>query len=153
MGVSTDGQICYGIAFEGDFEFPWNDYDDIDEWWICGVHKFKPSFEIYDENGGYINGKCPADADISKYYGEKHDFAQNHPMPVELVMHCSYDYPMYILAVQGSRLRNSRGYPVGFSPDNLVVSDESKAALLKFCADFGIECEGEPKWLLTSMWG
>ena len=37
MGVSTDGQICFGIAFEECTEFPWDseEYDgDIDAWWL-----------------------------------------------------------------------------------------------------------------------
>lgn len=39
MGVSTNAQICYGILFDEDFEFPWNGgeygggFDDLIEWW------------------------------------------------------------------------------------------------------------------------
>ena len=154
MGTSTDGQICYGIAFEEEFEFPWDgDYDDIDEWWIYGVHGYKPSFELYDSDGGYLDGREPSKEETSRYYDERRAFAEAHPLPVELVTHCSYDYPMYILAVKGSLISNSRGFPVEIAPSSLSVADADRQALLRFCVDHGIEHDDEPKWLLTSMWG
>jgi hypothetical protein len=36
MGISTNGSICYGILFDEDFEFPWDDEENegyIEDWW------------------------------------------------------------------------------------------------------------------------
>lgn len=102
MGVSTDGQICYGILFEEGVEFPWDDerFDgDMDDWWLFEVLKFRHSFEIYDPDGNYIDGTRPSQERISEYYNESREFLKANPCPVTKVTHCSCDYPMCILAV------------------------------------------------------
>jgi len=152
MGTSTNGQICYGIAFEEEFEFPWGERE-IDEWWIFDVQGFKHSFEIFDASGNYLDGREPSKDEVSRYFAERRKFAEEHPLPVMLETHCSGEYPMYILAVKGSCLENRRGYPAEFDPAALVVTDAEHDALLKFCADHGIAHAAEPKWLLTSYWG
>jgi hypothetical protein len=62
MGVSTDGQIGYGVVFEEGYKFPWDKYPsgDIEDWWTEEVLGFKHSFEIYDIDGGYIGGQEPS---------------------------------------------------------------------------------------------
>lgn len=155
MGTSTDGRISFGIAFEEGFEFPWeadpNDFnDDIEDWWIYKIHCFKHSREVYGD-GGRLPGVT--DEDVSAYWAEKREFAQKHPLPVRLVNYCSGDFPMYIIAVPSSCLNNNRGYAVEFDPASLTVTDDERAALLKFFTDHGIEVSSEPKWLLTSYWG
>ena len=149
MGVSTNGIICYGISFEEDFEFPWD--DDWDEWWIkiCG---YKPLFEMYDEKGEYIAGMKPAQEDRDKYWDHKYKFKKEHPMPVEIVTHCSGDYPMYIIAIPRTVMSASRGYPLEFFPDDLKDTLEDENILLQFCKDHGIEHEEMPKWWLASLW-
>lgn len=157
MGVSTDGHICFGIAFEDGFEFPWDTEEsdqDIDSWWVYGVLGFKHSFELYDEKGEYLNGVKPPQEDTDRYYDEKRQFeVKNKKLPVQLVNYCSGGYPMYILAVPRTYLSCSRGYPADFDPSELTVTEEEKAALLQFCIDHGIEHDAEPKWLLSSYWG
>ena len=153
MGVSTNGQICYGITFDAGYEFPWDldDYQgDIEEWWLCKIHGYKPSFEIYDAKGNYINGKTPPEEEINRYFAEKHEFAKTRPLPVELINYCSGDYPMYALAVPGTVVTALRGDPTEFEPAALMVDAEKLAALMRFCAAHGLE--GEPRWLLTSYW-
>lgn len=41
MGISTDGEICYGIIFEDGYEFPWDiDHEgDPEMWWISEILK------------------------------------------------------------------------------------------------------------------
>lgn len=56
MSTSTDGQICFGVVFEEDYEFPWDDENNFEKWWQT-VNGFKPSFEIYDDKGEYLNNK------------------------------------------------------------------------------------------------
>ena len=155
MGTSTNGQICYGVAFEEGYEFPWDvERDgDIDEWWLYEVHGFKHSFEIYGADGNHLNGREPSREDVSRYFRESRGFAESHPMPVKLVNYCSGDCPMYALAVPSSFIRAGRGCPRGFDPALMAVTDAERDALLKFFADHGIEAPSDPKWLLTSYWG
>lgn len=152
MGVSTDGQICFGIMFEEDFEFPWGDEEE-DQWWTYKVNGYKPPFELYDEAGQYLGGKRPPQDVMDRYYEALHEFEAAHPMPFKLVNYCSYDYPMYILAVPESFIKNSRGFPKAIEPSALTVTTEARDALLKFCGDHGIKFEGEPRWYLSSLWG
>ena len=154
MGQSTDGQICYGVMFEEDYEFPWDDekYDgDIEDWWrdLCG---YKPTNEIYS-NGGYVGGVKPPESVFQAYYEERRVFDKAHPIPFELVNYCSGDYPMYILAITRTCLSNSRGTPEAFNPESLTITEDEKSNLLDFCAKHGLSFEGEPSWWLSSYWG
>ena len=154
MGTSTNGQICFGIMFEEDFEFPWTSADDsdIDDWWIYQVHGFKHDIELYDEHGNHIDGKQPSRDDLEKYYGPKRAFEAAHPLPVKLVNYCSGDCAMYILSIPSSVRSARRGYPEEFNPADLVVSDADKAALVHFCAQHGILEPSAPKWYLSILW-
>ena len=155
MGTSTNGQICYGVAFDEEHEFPWDEEHegDIDSWWIYGVHGFKHSFELFDSAGCYLNGREPTREESGRYFAESSKFAAAHPLPVELVNYCSGDCPMYVLAVPSTVLTARRGYPTEFDPAALTVTDEGRDTLRKFCADHGIKPPKEPTWLLTSYWG
>lgn len=150
MGVSTNGQICFGIAFEEGFEFPWGEDGDEENWWR-EQQGYKPSMKLYDERGNHLPSVTQGDSD--RVYAEQRAFNTEHPLPVAIVNYCSGDCPMYILAVPSSVLTNLRGYAERFDPADLSVTDEEKAALLRFCADHGIEVPAEPAWLLTSYWG
>jgi len=163
MGVSTDGQLSFGIAFEEEYCFPWDEEKwegDIGDWWVCGICGYKPPFELYNSDGGYVNGERPPEEKLSEYYDHRSKFEANNPMPVNPVMHCSYDYPMYIIAVNGTESSNSRGYPTEVNPDSMVVTDEQIRVLVDFCTKY---CQPqdeyterpnmEPKWYLTSLWG
>lgn len=157
MTVSTDGQICYGIPFEEDFEFPWTEDGDSDEealrnWWIYKIHGFKHDFELYDEDGEYLGGKVPSAEEKQRYYGPWQKFVDEHPLPIELVNYCSGDYPMYILAVPRTLKKNARGDAVAFSPGDLVVTEEERSTLIDFCQLYEIEMPSEPKWYLSSVW-
>lgn len=157
MGVSTDGQICYGVILDEDEESPWQDeiFDgDIDEWWVYYILGFKHSFEIYTQAGEYINGVEPSKDRINQYYQEKRDFEQaNQKLPVELVNYCSGDYPMYILAIPDTCNSARRGYPEKFNPGKLTVTSEQIQVLLDFCEKYAIKYKGEPAWYLSSYWG
>lgn len=159
MGVSTDGQISFGILFDEGYVFPWdiNDSgefdDDIKVWWRR-KQGFRHSFEIYTPEGGYIDGKRPSEERITAYYKERDDFNDAHPLPaVELVNCCSRDCPMYILAIAGSVGACSRGYPQRFQPADLQVTPDQVRELLEFCKAHGIKYEDDPAWYLSSYWG
>jgi len=161
MGTTTNGVICYGIQFDEDTEFPWDDkeyegenYDgDIDRWWLYDVLGFKHSFEIYGDDGNYIDGKEPSTEDYLAYAAESRTVTDANPLPVELVNYCSANVPMYILAVPSTIKRALRGYPTWFDPVDLTVTDDEKAQLLAFCNTHGIVTLAEPQWWLSSYWG
>lgn len=161
MGVSTNGQICFGILFEDGYEFPWDGEPfegDFDEWWLV-QNGYKEIPGVWDEKGNQIG----TEEEVKSYFAHKRKFDKEHPPPVTLVDYCSCDYPMYILAVPSSERVNHRGYPRAFNPSDLQVSPKEVDALLKFCKDFGIKPEideddkdgddGKPKWWLSSYWG
>jgi len=158
MGVSTDGQICFGIAFnEEGATFPWDsdEYDgDIEDWWIYAVQGYQRPFEIFDADGEYLEGICPSRERIAEYYQLWHDFKESRPaLPIALVLHCSYDFPMYILAVPRTVKVASRGYPEEITPSEMVITQEERDLLVNFCEEHNIEAEDKPRWWLSSMWG
>src|SRR3990167_10247137 len=157
MTQSTNGQICFGLMFEEDAEFPWeehNRWDDIDDWWLSYVLKWLPSNELYDKDGEYISGVKPPEESIDRYYKEKRDFVEKAPkLPVKLVNYCSGKYPQYILAVPSTFKKASRGNPESFDPDKLQVDGVEFLALLDFCKKYDLQPSGEPRWYLSSYWG
>lgn len=157
MGTTTDGQICFGVLTEEDYEFPWDkepyDGDEI-EWWIFEVLKFKPSFEIWDDEGNCINGIQPEHSVLDEYYKERRKFIDsNKKIPIKLVNYCSCDCPMYIVAIPETVIEASRGYPESFDPSRLKYSEESKKELLDFCKQYDIGYDEDPQWYLSSYWG
>lgn len=155
MGQSTNAQLCYGIAFDEDIEFPWwsdERFDrEIEAWWreLLG---YKPSFELYGDDGDYLGGIEPSKEQIKAYYAERDLFDKDHPsLPVEVVSHCSCEYPMYILAVPGTLKTAHRGDPMIVTPANLFVLPDAIDALIAFCNAHGIEVS-PPEWYLSSMW-
>ena len=53
MGVSTDGQICFGISFGEDFEFPWDAYEDLvllHPYLILVIHMYNAYFLLLDSS-------------------------------------------------------------------------------------------------------
>ena len=158
MGVSTDGQISFGISFDEDFEFPWNEdkYEgDIQEWWL-DVTGFKPKWYPYTPDGDYKDGADSEDPRIGQYHDEKSQWLAENPLPVEEIIHCSYDYPMYIIAALHTYKNANRGYPISFEPSELKVDEDRKKDLIDFCEEYldlsEVE-DKEPKWWLSSLMG
>lgn len=148
MGQSTDGEISFGYIFEEGFEFPWDQYDDIEDWWR-DVNGFAPTFYPYNEEGGHKPGVTKDQIDA--YFDEKREWVKNNSFPVQLVNYCSGECPMYILAVPGSVLTANRGYPKVIT--EMTVTNEQKAALLDFCVKYEIDLEEqEPLWRVSSCW-
>ena len=155
MGVSTNGQICFGVEFEEDYEFPWDAEEfggDEDDWWLK-VSGFKQSFKIYTEDG--MDYLPEVTNEMKKaYFQEERDFKEAHDSaPVELVNTCSGDYPMYILAIPCTIFSASRGYPVAFELRDLEVNIGDVIALEKFCNEYNLEGLGKAKWFLSSYMG
>ncbi len=145
MSISTDGQLCYGVAFEEDYEFPW-DEDELGEWWRkvndCPIES------PYNESGVYKSGVTNA----GDYFIQRDKWDIDNPLPITLVNCCSGDCPMWILAVPGSFLHCSRGYPLAFNLGQLSVNGAEVQRLLDFCKRFSIK-PISLNWLLSSYWG
>ena len=159
MGISSDAMICYGVMLMEDEQFPWDDKKwegELEEWWAYEVCGYKNPFELYDENGEYLTAEAPSESKIDEYYLSKFNFMKQNKSPVVLVTHCSYDYPMYILAMPGTVSTAIRGYPVELDPLKLFESDdEAEKKLVDFYEKY---CKGqmeseEPSWLLFSLMG
>jgi hypothetical protein len=164
MGVSTDGQLCYGIPFPEGFELPWGDVSE-DEWWRQ-TNGYKPPFMLYNEEGEHLSGVKPPEALFDQYYEHQHEWDKANPFPVEIVNYCSCDSPMYMVAIKGSLKKNNRGFAEEINPSELTVTDEQKQVLLDFIEkymkekidehnedEYDEKVELEPKWYLTSYWG
>lgn len=134
MGQSTDGILAFGVDFGEDIEMPWG--DDFEEY----LH----------EEASLIWKSGMSDEESSKYFAacRKVEAA----CPVEVVIHCSLDYPMYILAVRGTHTSASRGYPEAIDPKELIVQEEKIAAAKAWCEKLDIQWDN-PQWLLCSLWG
>ncbi len=73
--------------------------------------------------------------------------------PVELVSHCSGDYPMYIIAAKDSKQSASRGYPEELNLASMVEATESyKKAVSDFLDKYNIVYTGNISWILCSYW-
>lgn len=157
MGISTNGQICFGILFPEEYAFPWDKYGDEEEWWLKDVLKYKPPFEIFDSKGEYIDGVKPPKETIDKYYEYRRNFInKSNAFPVDIVNCCSCDYPIYIMSVKSSFMFCYRGNPADFDLKDLFVSQDDRDKLIQFCEmycktdeDFPVM---EPKWYLSSLY-
>jgi hypothetical protein len=143
MGQSTDAILVFGFdvgeenplqKVAGDDE---DDSPELDVILAARAGLVRPSTADY---------KAP---EWTKYWAEKE--ALEKASPLEIVRHCSGDYPMYIMAVRGTKTRANRGYPSVIDPAALAVTPEKIEAAKALCAELGIEWQ-EPKWLLCSMW-
>lgn len=157
MGISSDGQLCFGILLTEE-QLPWDEegYDGFDDWWLnqCG---YKPPFQMFDERGHWLNGVKPPEERLEAYFAHRRAFEDTHPCPVVLVTHCSYEYPMYIIALPGTDISAWRGHPK--KVDKLISSqpaDEEIRVLESF-----VETYLSPEhiedfvagWWLSSLYG
>lgn len=154
MGVSTNGIIFYGLVFEEEFEFPWDDYDnDIDDWWK-EVKGFTPTFNPFTPDGNYVNGVKEKDPRVDVYFNEMRTWEAVNPIPVEIVDYCSNEYPMYALAVPGTVVECRRGCPTEISISTLDWDVTKERLMWEFLEEYGIEHEDQKmKWYLASYWG
>lgn len=133
MGQSTDAILVYGILLEG---------EDSD------TPEFLGDFDDFEEFVEDDMGIAPYGDPTRPSYEDRASMTSTYP--VALVYHCSYEYPMYILAVPGTEITANRGYAHTFDewPD---VDGERRAAFHAWAAAHGIK--GEGRWILCSMMG
>jgi len=71
--------------------------------------------------------------------------------PVELITHCSGEYPMYIIALKNTHVWANRGYPQVIE-ELPIINIGTIVVARRWCEANDIEWQ-EPKWLLCSYWG
>lgn len=134
MGVSNNGILVYGSECEGDGSAPeWlldkdGDEIDFDDFIILKAGR-EDFLEVSYEDRKAILNSCP----------------------IDLVRHCHYDYPMYILAVPGTKKTSARGYPSKIT--SLEVDATKIEAFMEYCTKHNIPIENELGWLLCTMNG
>lgn len=158
MGISTDGQLCYGVKFEEDYEFPWED-EDIDDWWLIESGWKWDGEEPFTPEGEYAPGFGNNDPRIEEYFRSRHLWLRDHPCPIVEVNYQSGDYPAYILAAPSTVITARRGYPERIDPLVLRQGEDIEGefnieveALEKFLRKYDLFID-EPAWWLSSYYG
>lgn len=131
MGVSTDGILAYGVELPNEFESDeaWEKYGFVDKY-----ADDTPEGEGWDGIEDFVSDVCKA-----------------RGVPgIILVRHCSFDYPMYILA---TRYHSAwRGSPSRIA--SLDVPADETLRIGQALEVLGIHVDKpEPAWLLASLWG
>ena len=151
MGQSTDGILAYGVLF-GD---PENE-EKLPACLYLAAGVDKESGLDDDELLMAMVGEPPWDLSCEGFdvFKARRKRALDS-LGVEIVSHCSGEYPMYILAAQGTYYEAGRGVPEKLTPEDLVVSPEQKQKLIDFCERIGFELaeDNQPAWRLASYWG
>lgn len=130
MGVSNNAKLYFG--------FPIGEEDEKPE--------FMGEYEDFEE---FIEARAGLDYSADGY--EK-CMAAREACPVELFMHCSYDFSMYVLGIRGAEYNAYRGELTEITPEMLAVAPEKIAAFKTWCEEIGIAWQ-EPKWWLCSLNG
>lgn len=156
MGQSTDGQLCFGVVFDEETEFPWDaePFDgDEDEWWLVETGWKYDGEQPFTEDGDYAPSFSRDDPRVGAYFKDRREWKDAHPLPVELINYCSGDYPMWMIAVPATVKKARRGDPVAIDVTGLDPHPEGERALTEFCEKYGLKYEGQPSWWLSSYWG
>ena len=137
MGVSTDGILTYGVDFGEDLPKPLMEFmeDTENDYSEYFYEKLGVKYENYDSYEAFSLAKDKV----------KHD------IPCEIVMHCSYDFPMYIISIPGTTANASRGWPEGQGINILAPEPEKIEKMRKWFQKEGWSWV-EPQWILASMW-
>jgi hypothetical protein len=156
MGQSTDAILFYGYCWDEEEVEIWEDGqknedgedEDAEERYarMSGVERPTAEYPERDDSSVSAEGVRAA---FSAYWDKKR--AINKAVGVEVGHHCSGEYPIPFVAVTGSLLRATRGYPEKVT--SLSVGDDWDAKLGAYCALMGIKPSQEkPGWWLVSMW-
>lgn len=143
MSTSTNAILAFGFNLTGEDE-------DIKE--IFGVDE-EEEFDFEEwllEEAGVIYPAGHAGIDSPEYVAySSASKAAIAACPVELVMHCSAEYPMHFLAVRGTVKMAHRGYPQAIT--TWMPEQERIDAARAFCDELGIEWQ-ESQWHIFSFW-
>ncbi len=141
MGQSTDAIIAFG--FDLGEEIP----ESLSE--LMSQHEHDPDQALAEDYGIALPEYAPG-CDYKAYAAAMESALAG--LKIDLIAHCSGDYPMYFLAARGSNKRASRGNPTALSENDFLINHLlEKDAMRAFCDRHGVEWQ-EPKWHIFSMW-
>jgi hypothetical protein len=93
--------------------------------------------------------------DIGELEGEhQYDLPSHYDNkgPVGMVLHCSDNCPMGIIALSCTVQRAWRGDPLSVDMSKLAIGPAADKLLKEFCEEHKLEYK-QPGWLLFSYWG
>lgn len=148
MGISSDGLLIFGINMYGEddddlpqelrkFIVTRDDDFDFDEF-ICkeaGLPEWEPNM---------------SEEALSLFFDKRRKAVESYPVTFEI--HCSYDFPMYILSIPETRISSGRGHPLKINTSELIVSDNKIQKMKEWCKLHDIKWQ-EPQWFLASLYG
>ena len=144
MGVSTDAILAFGFDLGLEDEPPAFLQQEGEDAPSLDFEEF-----IQQEAGiQYPHGFGYGTPEYDAYYQAKK--AAIEACPVDLIMHCSHEYPMYFLAVRGTESKAYRGSPT--KVEAAPIEPAQVQAMREWCGAHGIEWQ-EPAWHIFSMWG
>ena len=143
MGVSNDAILAFGFSLEERpecLDIDGKNYENFSDMVIdLELKEPNDSFEYPNDNNS---------PEWGKYYEDIKKIKEN--CPLELIWFCSYEYPMYFIALKGTKIQANRGYTELASMRNISAEDMDK--LKDFCKKYSIDFK-EPNWFLFSMNG
>ena len=146
--------LSYGVHFEEDFEFPWDDglkYEDIDDWWR-DVNGYVSPFEYpYDSYGEYKPGFSRDSKAVDDYHTHRYEWMKANPMPVDVIEVGSDDSCSHILTTAG--MWGDWETVETVDPVQMRLMNGERQRLLDFMEKYGIETDDEPRWLLSAYSG
>lgn len=150
MGTSTDGILAYGYDLGEGYGFEWDDETPRPAW--IDSDEYEAAENVLLVADGFTETEPDFNTDREGWlaWSSRRDEAKK-ALGVELVMHCSDECTMWILAAK--HYRNARGYPAEIPgldlPDN---ADERLAWAVDVLGLYMFDGQ-RPKWLLASWWG
>jgi hypothetical protein len=134
MGVSTDGILFYGIAYDED-----GLWEESKEW----------DYENDWEETFYIRTGTPCYPKDGWFEAQK---ATKAKWGVEIGRHCSDECTMYYVALVSHNFSACRGYPEEITAEKMALPADADEKIKAFCELMGIPYE-KPKWMLASYVG
>lgn len=152
MGVSTNGQICYGVLFEDGYAMPWDESRHTEsEWYYRLFPDYPTADELYTEEGNLKEGVTQEEL-ITRLTQRRAYRDKKEDLPFEAVNVCSCDYPMYILAVPGTTKSAARGYLEVLDFNDLQPDPVALDKFLSFMSEHFPDIDVKLEWYLSSLW-
>ncbi len=148
MGQSTDALAAFGFDLGSSEDFEWPE--------ALAVPDDDGNPEAWPDLSGYLERRAgltkPTTGDYkdpawSAYWAAARE--AEVAFPVDLVQHCSGEYPMWIFALRRTVQRASRGSPSALTAG--IILGAEVAAMKALCEEMGLPWS-EPAWLLFSNW-
>ena len=144
MGVSNDAILAFGFSLEENRPECLESNDKNYE----GFSDMVVDLELKHPNDSFEYRRSDNSPEWRNYYEEVQKIKAE--CPVELIWFCSYEYPMYFVALKDTKIKARRGDIEMVKMRN--ISSQELDKLKDFCKKYSIEWK-EPNWFLFGMNG